>query len=435
MDSDKLYSIIRSCGLDAQSEINVVEDRECSLKIEKGAFKGADIIDSKTVTIRSIYNGRSSSVSASIVSYDEIKNLLEKAYKLAKNGSSDTQSRFSWKRHKKIKESFSRKILDVDVNDIKTKLLDSSKKVASFDKVHSVSAWLEYSDSKLSAANSSGIKGDWRSSYSAAYSNIVAKEGDEQASDSQYDEALDPYGLHLDKIFEKCAKLAVNMLNAQRAPTFKGSVLISPKTASYLIKAFAGAMGGEGILKKTSFLTGMLHKNVASKLIKLSENPYVKGSPFNRSFDDEIMPTLGKDLIKDGVLKTYLHNIYSAEKMHQKPTGNGFEGVGSFIGTTNLLLKRGQSSTEKLLSKIKQGVYLLDTGDRPNMATGDLSAMVSEGYYIESGEEKYPLKETMIGINMIDLMKNVIAVGSEVRSIEGVFSPPILVEGVQISGK
>ncbi len=435
MDSDKLYSIINSSGLEAQFEVRVVESEECNLRVERGSFKSSDTINSKSIIIRSMYKGKSSSVIAHIASYNEIQNLLKKAYELAKNGSEDTQGRFSWKPHENISNPISKNIGDVEVSEMKTRLLSSVNGIASIDKMYSINAWLSYSSSSLHAANSSGVRGDWEGSYSIVSSNVIAKDGTEQASDSRQEEALDPYGLHFNKVFDESADIAVSMLNAQRAPTFKGMVLIAPETTASIISAFVDAMSGEEILKKVSFLTGKLGKTVASKLIDLSEKPYVQGSPFNRSFDDEIMPTFEKSLIKNGVLRTYLHNIYSSEKLHQEPTGNGFGWPGDFIGTTNLMLKPGRTSEEKLISRIKRGIYLLDTGDRPNMSTGDLSAMVSEGYYIESGEKKYPVKETMIGINMIDLMKNVVGVGSKVVGLGGVFSPAILVDKAQISGR
>ncbi|MCL5009526.1 MAG: TldD/PmbA family protein [Candidatus Parvarchaeota archaeon] len=432
MDSDKIYSIIKNSGLDAQFNVQVESEDLSMLKITKGDLESVDTFISEVASISCIYKNRLSIINASITSYDEISKFIVDAYKLAKNGSVDCQSRVAWKKHREIKNPFSSRIKKVDVPEIETKLYSAIKKVSSLGNVYSINAWLMYSSSIIHAANSYGIRGDWKNSYSSISSHVVAKDGAEQASSSKSYDAMDPYSLDIDNAFTTAATEAKNLLYAKRAPTFKGDLLLSPEASMSIIQYLASAMSGPEVYKKLSFLSGKLGKVIASDLIDLREIINVKNSPFNISFDNELMPTSTKTLVKDGVLKTYLHNIYSAEKMSQEPTGNAFH---NGIGTTNLVLKPGKNSEEELLSRIKRGVYLLDTGDSPNMSTGDLSAMVSEGYYVENGQKKYPLKETVVGINMLNMMKNVVGVGSKSVGLGGIFSPAMLVSGVQISGK
>jgi predicted Zn-dependent protease len=75
----------------------------------------------------------------------------------------------------------------------------------------------------------------------------------------------------------------------------------------------------------------------------------------------------------------------------------------------------------------------MNTGDRPNMTTGDLSAMVMEGFYIENGELKHGLKNTLIGINMRDLLKRVSRVGADTRATASMVTPSIVVESAKIT--
>ena len=80
-----------------------------------------------------------------------------------------------------------------------------------------------------------------------------------------------------------------------------------------------------------------------------------------------------------------------------------------------------------------KGVVCRNTGDRPNMTTGDLSAMIMEGYYVENGEIQHPLKNTLIGINMKDLLKSVSHVGSDSRTTFSMVTPSIVIESANIT--
>ena len=86
-----------------------------------------------------------------------------------------------------------------------------------------------------------------------------------------------------------------------------------------------------------------------------------------------------------------------------------------------------------LVSEIDKGVLCRNTADRPNMTTGDLSAMLYEGFYIEKGEIKHPLKNTLVGINMRDLLQRIIRVGSDTKTTLSMITPSFVVESGTIT--
>ena len=88
---------------------------------------------------------------------------------------------------------------------------------------------------------------------------------------------------------------------------------------------------------------------------------------------------------------------------------------------------------DDLISEIDKGIYCKNTGDRPNMTTGDLSAMVMEGFYIEHGEIKHPVKNTLIGINMRDLLQRIHRVGADTRATFSIVSPSLVIESAKIT--
>jgi predicted Zn-dependent protease len=67
------------------------------------------------------------------------------------------------------------------------------------------------------------------------------------------------------------------------------------------------------------------------------------------------------------------------------------------------------------------------------MTTGDLSAMIMEGYYIEDGEPKHPLKNTLIGINMRELLQRIQRVGTDTKATLYIQSPSLVIEKAKIT--
>jgi len=73
------------------------------------------------------------------------------------------------------------------------------------------------------------------------------------------------------------------------------------------------------------------------------------------------------------------------------------------------------------------------TNDSPNMVTGELSAMVMEGFYIRRGEIQHALKNTLFGTTMQSLLKNISTVGSDVERRGSVITPSVVVDSVKIT--
>jgi predicted Zn-dependent protease len=74
------------------------------------------------------------------------------------------------------------------------------------------------------------------------------------------------------------------------------------------------------------------------------------------------------------------------------------------------------------------------TGDSANIATGDFSGLISRGNYIKDGEIKQALNETMFGINLLDLFKNISLISKEFKVYGPYYAPFVKIDNVQIIG-
>ena len=74
------------------------------------------------------------------------------------------------------------------------------------------------------------------------------------------------------------------------------------------------------------------------------------------------------------------------------------------------------------------------SGGTPNN-NGDFSGVAKNSYYIEDGKIKYPVIETMISANLVEMFKNIVAVSAERINFGNALLPWMLVSGITISGK
>ena len=135
----------------------------------------------------------------------------------------------------------------------------------------------------------------------------------------------------------------------------------------------------------------------------------------------------------------FLYNTYTANKDKTVSTGNGmrggFKGIPG-VGLTNLYIEPGKLSPEDLIGSIDRGLYVTEVMGMhtANPISGDFSVGAT-GFWIEKGKKAYPVREITIAGNILDLMKHVDAVGSDLRFSGRIGSPSLRIKELSIGGK
>jgi PmbA protein len=89
---------------------------------------------------------------------------------------------------------------------------------------------------------------------------------------------------------------------------------------------------------------------------------------------------------------------------------------------------------EEMVRETKEGVYLRGTWDYPNLATGEFSGLMMESYVIRGGELGPALRQSTMGIGMVEMMSGVDLLGRSQSTYFGVTSPPVRVSSARIGG-
>lgn len=294
-------------------------------------------------------------------------------------------------------------------------------------------------------ANSNGLKVIEDHTSAASDCTVLIKHDDEMDSDIDYvigRKLRDVTGKHLEIVATNAFNKARMLIGKQEVKSGTYPVIFTERaTATMLLKSLAEAMNAESIQQKNSYLkSNDVDLIIAPDHVTLIDDG--RSTRFSSigtsSFDAEGYPTRMKKLIDRGQLSMFLHNTYTASKMHTDPTGNasrmGLDQVG--IGVTNMYFDPPSDYTIKddaLLNEFENGIMIDDSGDSVNLLTGDFQGMATKAFFIENGEIKYPINQCVFAFNMNDVIKRIVIFGKDVIDFGGLIARKTWIDKMQIA--
>lgn len=294
-----------------------------------------------------------------------------------------------------------------------------------------------FSEAEFFIANSKGFSSGYKSSSNSISCSVIAGEGQLMERDYDYAVARHISDLALPSdVGNSSANKAIQRLNPRKIDSCNTSVIFDKRISDDIIGYVASAASGTAIARGTSFLKDSLCKQIFNKDINIVDDPKMLRGLGSRPFDGEGLKTNKKDIVQNGVLKTWLLNTSTAKKLNLKSTGNASRGVGSppGISASNLFMTNGVHSYEDMIKSTKSGFYATELiGMGVNLITGDYS-MGASGMWIENGEIKFPVSEITIASNLKDMFLNLTAANDlEFKSRSN--APTIRIEGMTLAGK
>jgi len=220
---------------------------------------------------------------------------------------------------------------------------------------------------------------------------------------------------------------ATGQLDKRSVPgKFTGELMITPQCLGELLDAYLGYLADSPMINGTSIFRDKLGEKIASPLLSVRSEPRSPLLAMHEFFDAEGFEAEPMDLLENGVLKSFLLSLYGANKTG-KPRAKS--------SGSRLDVKAGDQSHNELLRSMKRGILLCRfSGGRPSL-NGDFSGVAKNSYYVENGEIRYPVSETMVSGNLVQLFDSVRGVSRERIAFGTKILPWILGEGVTVSGK
>ena len=239
------------------------------------------------------------------------------------------------------------------------------------------------------------------------------------------------------KLASEVCDLAKSSLDTKPIETDDYSVVLDYYAATGLLQTFLGAFNGENVMRGRSILKDKIGTEIANPTLSIIDNPLLDKGMYTTKCDGEGSVSQKTDLIKEGVLNSFIYDIYTANKENVKTTSNGYRGsylTTPMISPSNLEFKFGEMRD---LSEIDKGVLTTSVlgAHTANPISGDFSVEASNAFKIENGELTDPINKAMISGNVFEIMKKVEGLNSEIKQYGSYIIPKLLVHDLRVVGK
>ncbi len=440
MRYDKFFALAKEAGIE-EAELYVGESYSLSFSLFHSEVDNYSANKSMTILARGIINGKFGTATCDSWSAEHAKYLVNEIVKNAGVIENEDPAFIfeGSKQYKKI-NTFNRDLANVSIDEKMKKLYELEKAIREGDKRIIEVGGVEYSESAESVVilNSKGLKLMQKSNYFVYVGQAVAREKDQTKSGYELFLDNDFSKFDVQKLAKEVVENTVSQLGGEICESATYKAVLSPDVVKSFLTFYVGYADAEEIQKRSSLFIGKLGQKIASRKITIEDKP-LKRNVFARWFDDEGVATYNKAIVKNGVLQTYLYNLTTAAKEGVESTGNASRGGSKMgIGTFFVELKPGRKSQEELFQEIGDGVYItsvqgLHAGLNPQ--SGNFS-LQSTGFLVKNGKRDRALDVITVSGNLMDIFKDVIEVGSDVRVFpSGTSCPSLLVKKIVVSGK
>ncbi|MDP2876595.1 MAG: dephospho-CoA kinase [Holophaga sp.] len=222
---------------------------------------------------------------------------------------------------------------------------------------------------------------------------------------------------------KEAVRLAIQALSAQPAPAGTFPVILSSSAGGTMIHEACGhGLEADLALAGMSAFSGKLGQIVAAEGVTIIDDgtlPHKRGSA---SVDDEGNATQRVVLIENGVLKQYLQSRKTARRMGVQATGNGRRESYRNIPIPrmrNTFLAAGDESPEAIVKDLDRGLLVKHMGGgQVDTVTGNFVFQVTEGYWVEQGEIRYPVKNATLSGCGPEVLKQLTRIGSDLHHFD-----------------
>lgn len=292
--------------------------------------------------------------------------------------------------------------------------------------------------------NTKGLELSEERNMAFAYLSVVAREGGVSKSASAYKISRHFEDFKARELADEAVRKALEQLDAAPLASGECPVILSGETAASLLMAFSPVFSAENVQRNLSLLKGRIGDRIGSEDLTVLDDPFLENRAGSRNFDDEGTCTIRKEVVAEGVLKTFLHNRKTAGRDGVSSTGNAFKASYKSpvsVAPTNFFIKPGTCPLDKAMETMGRGLYVTDLqGLHAGVDTisGDFS-LSARGFWVEDGRSVRPVHQITIAGNFFEMLQTIEAICDTLTFImpgQGhVGSPALLIRTLSISGE
>ena len=276
---------------------------------------------------------------------------------------------------------------------------------------------------EAAVATSTGIRQAGRENGCYVSVSTLADEGEGDDAETQtgfgFSVARSPDEFDLDRAAREAVDRATRLLGATKPETKRLTVVLDPFVTAQFLSVISSTLNGEAVVKGRSLFRDRLGEEVASPTVTLIDDPTNPKAYTATDVDGEGLAARRNVLIEDGILRTFVHNSYSARRAGTISTGNatrgGFAGTPG-VGCLALSLVPGTRDQDEIIAGVDDGLLVqqmqgLHSGVNP--ISGDFSTGAA-GLLIRDGEVGAPVREFTIASTLQRMLLDIVEVGGDI---------------------
>ena len=166
-----------------------------------------------------------------------------------------------------------------------------------------------------------------------------------------------------------------------------------------------------------------LDTKVACDNFSLYSKPLDENMAYNNHYTSDGFIAENQAIIENGVLKGMFADHYTASKtgLPRRKSGGRF-----------FVIPKGDKTLDEMIASVEDGIIINRFSGGHAGASGDLSGISKNSFYIKNGKLDEAARETMISVNLSDLLMNIDAISVETVNDGSSDLPYIAVKNVTI---
>ncbi|ACS87420.1 metalloprotease PmbA [Musicola paradisiaca] len=276
--------------------------------------------------------------------------------------------------------------------------------------------------------NSHGMLQSYCSSRHSMSASVIAEQDGDMERDYAYTIGRAIGDLESPEwVGEECARRTLARLAPRKLATMEAPVMFAAEVATGLFGHLVGAISGSSVYRKSTFLLDSLGQQILPEWLTIQELPHLRKGLASTPFDSEGVRTETRDIVRDGVLQTWLLTSYAGRKLGMKSTGHAG-------GIHNWRIAGRGLNVDGMLKEMGTGLLVTGLmGQGVSMVTGDYSRGAA-GFWVENGEIQYPVSEITIAGNLKDMLHNIATIGDDIETRSNIQCGSVLLPSMKIAG-
>ncbi len=293
---------------------------------------------------------------------------------------------------------------------------------ASSDKISQTTGFCMAAEKSVELFNSEGLHTSDTRNYLRVGLSAIAAEGGEQATGGSDDggligwelrDSLDP-----EEAGQEAARQALINLEAKPCPSGRMPVVIGPGFGGVIFHEACGhLLETTSVAKKASVFHDQMGEVIASPVVNAVDDGTMANEWGSINIDDEGMETRRTQLIKDGVLTSFLADRMGARQTGYERTGSGRRQNYTYAPASrmrNTFIEPGDAEFDDMIGSVERGLFASHMGGGSvTPGTGEFNFAVREGYYIEDGKIQYPVKAATLISTGPAVLKEISMIGRD----------------------